>query len=218
MDIWEWVVVTIVTIFTLIGLPYPFADIGKKVKKGKTWARPILSMIYYKFYVKGDLVESFFYFVEEFENFIMPNYTPSFPHMYRELVGKSTFTRMEEKSIDDENEKVQENYFKITRIQKLKRKKIFEQTVREFKNLVVEISKMARDINAMVKDRNMRLEQEYVDRYRFSAREFNNFLRYFRSFLDKTYCYHGVEIEHNRLLDLLILEELFQMQGKSLVD
>jgi hypothetical protein len=214
MDIWEWVVVTIVTIFGLLGLPYPYGNIGKKAKKGKTWARPILSMIYYKFYVKGDLVESFFYFVEEFENFIISNYTPSFPHMYQELVGKSTFTKMEEKSIGDENEKVQAIYFRIKNIQKLERKKVFAQTVREFKELVIEISKMAKNINAMVKDRNIKLEQEYVDRYKFSAREFNNFLRYFRSFLDKTYCYHGVEIEHNRLLDLLIPEELSFMQEK----
>jgi hypothetical protein len=73
---------------------------------------------------------------------------------------------------------------------------------------------MAKNINAMVKDRNIKLEQEYVDRYKFSAREFNNFLRYFRSFLDKTHCYHGAEIEHNRLLDLLIPEELSFMQEK----
>jgi hypothetical protein len=121
---------------------------------------------------------------------------------------------MEEKSIGDENEKVQTIYFKIKNIQKLKRKKVFAQTVREFRELVVEISKMARNINITVKDRNIKLEQEYVDRYKFSAREFNNFLRYFRSFLDKTHCYHGVEIEHYRLLDLLIPEELSLIQQK----
>jgi hypothetical protein len=134
--------------------------------------------------------------------------------MYRELIGKSTFTKMEEKAIGDENEKVEAIYYKIENIQKLKRKKVFAQTVREFKNLVVEISKMAKNINSMVKDRNIKLEQEYIDRYKFSAREFNNFLRYFRSFLDKTHCYHGVEIEHNRLLYLLIPEELPLIQEK----
>jgi hypothetical protein len=70
---------------------------------------------------------------------------------------------------------------------------------------------MARDIKVTIKDKNIdtvTLGEEYIDRYRFSAREFNNFLRYIRSFLDKTNCSHGVEIEHNRLLQLLIPEDL----------
>jgi hypothetical protein len=214
MDIWEWVIVTIVAIFGLLGLPYPYGNIGKKAKKGKTWARPILSAIYYRVYIKGSLAEHFFYFVEEFENLIISNYTPSFPHMYWELIGKSTFTEMEKESILTFINEVQASYLKIKNVQNLKRKKVFEQTVREFKELVVEISRMARNINKMVKDRSIKLEQEYIDRYKFSAREFNNFLRYFRSFLDRTHCYHGVEIEHYRLLDLLIPEELFQVKEK----
>ena len=215
MDIWLWVISTIIILIGLFGVPYPYGKIGKKVKKGYTWSRPILNAIWYKFYVKGDLVESFFYFVEEFENFIISNYTPSFPHMYRELIGKATFSKMEEKYIDDENEKVQSIYFKIKNIQKLKRKQVFAQTVREFKELVVKVSKMAQNIKSTIKDKNINpstLGEEYVNRYKFSAREFNNFLRYFRSFLDKTNCSHGVEIEHNRLLDLLIPEELSLMQ------
>ena len=71
---------------------------------------------------------------------------------------------------------------------------------------------MARNIKKIVKDEHIEpatLEDEYINRYKFSAREFNNFLRYFRSFLDKTHCYHGIEIEHHRLRQLLIPEELF---------
>jgi hypothetical protein len=214
MDIWLLIITAIIILFGLFGVPSPYGKIGKKVKKGYAWSRGLATIVYNRFYVKGSLAESFFYFVEEFENFISSNYIYSFLCMYRELIGKSTFTKMEEKAIGDENEKVEAIYYKIENIQKLKRKKVFAQTVREFKNLVVEISKMAKNINSMVKDRNIKLEQEYIDRYKFSAREFNNFLRYFRSFLDKTHCYHGVEIEHNRLLYLLIPEELPLIQEK----
>jgi hypothetical protein len=70
---------------------------------------------------------------------------------------------------------------------------------------------MAQDIKSTIKDKNINpstLGEEYVNRYKFSAREFNNFLRYFRSFLDKTYCYHGIEIEQYQLLQLLVPEDV----------
>jgi hypothetical protein len=138
MDIW----LLILTILIILGLaPYPYGNIGKKAKKGKTWARPFFSVIYYKFYVKGDLAESFFYFVEEFENFVISNSTLSLSHMYCELVGKSTFSKKEEKYIYDENERVQRIYFKIKNVQKLRRKKVFAQTVKDLRELVVETSK-----------------------------------------------------------------------------
>lgn len=204
---------TILTIlFAVLNVPYPSKKIGKKVKKAYTWTRGLYNVITDKIFIKGDVQESFVYFIEEFENFVEGGYTPSFTHMYRELIGKSKFSKMEEKHIHDENERVQASYLRIKNIQKLRAKKIFKQTIKEFKELVVEISKIARNIKTIVKDKKINsptLAEEYIDRYKFSAREFNNFLRYFRSFLDKTYCYHGVEIEQYQLMQLLVSEELF---------
>lgn len=215
MDIWQWIITTVLTILTILfaglSLPYPSKKIGKKIKKGYSWTRGLYNIITDKFFIKGDVQESFVYFIEEFEYFVMSNYTPSFPHMYGELIGKSKFSKMEEKHIHKEIERVQASYFNIKNVQKLRRKRIFEQTIREFKELVTEISKMARNIKTIIKDKNIlrsTINQEYVDRYKFSAREFNNFLRYFRSFLDKTYCYHEVEIKQYRLMQLLIPEEI----------
>jgi len=212
MDIWLWLIIALFTLLAVLNVPFPSGKIGKKVKKGYTWSRGLYNIINNKLFTKGNVVESFVYFIEEFEYFTISNYAPSFPHMYRELIGKSKFSKMEEKHIDDEIERVQASYFKIKNIQKLKRKKVFKQTIREFRELVVDISKMARNIKEIIKDENLdpsTLAEEYIDRYKFSAREFNNFLRYLRSFLDKTYCYHGYEIEHHRLMQLLVSEELF---------
>jgi hypothetical protein len=222
MDIWEWIIISIITLFTLFGLPYPYAKIGKKVKKGYTWSRGLATIVYDRFYTKPSIVENFFYFVEEFENFIMPNYTPSFPHMYRELVGKATFTNIEERYIDEQNEKVNKKYLEIKNVEKVERKRVFARTVREFKDLVIDVSKIAQTIKSTIRDQNLGQPSvvqtsfarestnwiEYARRYKFSANEFNNFLRYFRSFLDKTSCSHGVEIEQNRLMQLLVPEDL----------
>jgi len=216
MDILEWVIVSLILLFGL-AMPYPSGSIGKKTKKGITWARPILSIIYYRFYVKGELAESFFDHVEEFQNFVDIGYTPAFPSMYRELLEKSQFSQIERKHIDKETGRIQETYLRIKRVQKLKRKNVFKQTVRDFKELIEDVSKMARNIGETIRTKFILLNtlgQTYVDNYRFSAREFNNFLRYFRRFLDKTYCSHGVEIEHFKLLDLLVPEELPFMQEK----
>lgn len=224
MDIWEWTLITIFALFGLFGLPYPYGKIGKKVKKGYTWSRGLATIVYDRLYVKSSIVENFFYFVEEFENFIMLNYIPSFPHMYHKLVGKSTFTSLEARYIDEQNEKVNAKYLEIKNVKKVERKGIFAQTVREFRDLVEDVSKMAQNIKSTMRDKNIgqpsvaldrsSLAQEntnwveYFNRYKFSASEFNNFLRYFRSFLDKTSCSHGVEIEQNRLMQLLVPEDL----------
>lgn len=215
MDIWGWIITTILILFGLFVVPYPYGKIGKKVKKGYTWSRGLSKIIYDTIFIKGSILESFVYFIEEFENFVIIAYTPSFPSMYKDLVGKTEFTEMEQKHINDENERVQASYFKIRNAQKLKRKGIFKQAMRDFKELVVDISKMARSIETIIKDKSIdpsTLKQGYIDRFKFSAREFNNFLRYFRSFLDKTYCYHEVEIEHNRLRQLLVPEELVYIE------
>jgi len=209
MDI-EWIITTILILFGLFGVPYPYGKIGKKLKKGYTWSRGLLSIIYDRFYVKGNVLEPFVYFIEEFENFVSSGYTPSFPHMYSELIGKLKFSKMEEKHIHKEIERIEASYTKIKNVQKLRRKRIFKQTVKDFKKLVIETSKMARNIKTIIKEKEIKhsLEQEYINRYRFSAGEFDNFLRYFRIFLDKTYCYHAVEIEQYRLMQLLIPVEL----------
>lgn len=209
MDIWQWLLLmTIAILFGLFGMPSPYGKIGKKLKKGYSWSRGLLTIIYDKFYVKGNTLESFVYYIEEFKNFVDVGYTPSFPHMYSELIGKLKFSKMEEKHIHKEIERIEASYTKIKNVQKLRRKKIFKQTVKDFKKLVIEASKMARNIKTIIKEKEIKrsLEQEYINRYRFSAREFDNFLRYFRSFLDKTYCYHAVEIEQYRLMHLLIPE------------
>lgn len=211
MDIWLWIITTIVILLGLFELPYPYGKIGKKVKKGYTWSRGLATIVYGRFFIKANVVESFFRFVEEFENFIMSDNTLTFPHMYRELIGKATFSKMEEKHIDDENERVQAVYFRIRNVQKLERKKVFAQTVREFRELVEEISKMAHNIKSIMRDKSIdssNLGEEYINRYKFSAKEFNNFLRYFRSFLDKTNCSHGIEIEQYRLMQLLVPEDI----------
>jgi hypothetical protein len=214
MDIWLWTITTILILFGLFGMPSPYGKIGKKVKKSYTWSRGLLTIVYDKYFIKESILESFEYFTEEFENFLISNYTPSFPNMYREIVLKTNFSPMETRYVDDFLDKVQQNYLRIKNTQKIRRKGIFRQTVRELEKLVEDVSKMAKSIETTVKDKKIKLEQEYVDRYRFSAKEFNNFLRYFRSFLDRTHCFHGVEIEHHKLLSLLVSEELPFTQEK----
>lgn len=66
-------------------------------------------IIYNKFFIKGNVVESFVYFIEEFEHFVVSGYTPSFSSLYRDLIGKSKFSKMEEKHIHKEIEGVKQN-------------------------------------------------------------------------------------------------------------
>jgi hypothetical protein len=219
MDIWELIIVAITALFVLFGLPSPSGKIGKKVQKGYVWSRGLATIIYDKLYVKTNIVESFFWYVEELENFIMPNYSPSFSHMYLELLAKAPFAQKENRYMNDKNDKIQATYSKIKNVKKIERKGVFAQTVSEFKDLVIEISKMAQDIKSTMKDKNLGQSsvaldkgnadwKEYNDRYKFSATEFNNFLRDFRRFLDKTNCSHGIEISQYQLMQLLVPEDI----------
>jgi hypothetical protein len=211
MDVGTGIIATVLILIVFFGLPiYPYGKIGKKIKKGYTWSSPIINLIYYRYYIKSSLAESFFYYVEEFENFVSIG-TLAFPNMYRELLEKTQFSQIEKKGIDKETEEMQTTYWRIQRVPKLKRKKVFKQTVKDFKEFVEDTSKMARMIREVINTKNISLSTlgpEFISNYEFSAKEFNNFLRYFRRFLDKTNCQHGVEIEQYRLMQLFIPERL----------
>lgn len=217
MDIWLWIIAIILVVFGLFSVPLPYIQIGKKVKKSYKWTRGFIGVLREKMFINDNVVEHFNYFIEEFQNFVRSDYKPSFTSLYAEIRNKAKLSKMEEKHIQDEIERRKAEYYELKLTRKLNRRKIFRQTVSKFAFLVIDTSKMARSIATTIKEKNLdlrTLEEKFVNQYRFTAKEFNNYLRYFRSFLDRTHCYHGVEIEHYKLLDLLIPEELSLIQEK----
>jgi len=212
MDIISIILTAFLTLFVFFGLPLPYIQIGKKVKKSYKWTIGLVGVLKEKLSVNDNVVEHFNCDIEEFENFVMSGYTPSFTSMYAEVRNKAKLSKMEEKHISDEIARVEGDYYDIKLIKKLNRKKIFRQTVRKFLNLVIDTSKMGKSIIAVIKEKNLDLHtlgDEFLNRYNFTAKEFNYYLRHFRSFLYRTHCYHNVEIEHFRLIDLLIPETIF---------
>jgi hypothetical protein len=120
---------------------------------------------------------------------------------------------MEEKHISDEIAKAERRYREIQATKRLNRKKVFKQTVRKFRDLVIDTANMGKNVVLLIKERNLdpqTIGADFSTRYNFAAKEFNIYVRHFRSFLDRTSCYHNLEIGHYQLLDLLLPEELTQ--------
>lgn len=213
MDIIEIILGFVVLLGLLFGIPIPYIGIGKKMKKGYKWTIGIVGVLREKLFINDNVVEHFNFFVEEFENFVLSGYEPSFTKMYAETRDKARakLSEMEYEHISNEIDKVERGYREIQAVKNLNRKRTFRQTVKKLNNLVVDVSKMAKSIIAVIKDQNLDLETlgaNFSRNYNFETKEFNNYLRYFRSFLDRTHCYHDVEIEHYRLLDLLVPETI----------
>ena len=200
--------------FALLGIPIPYGVIGKKTKKGLKLTKGVMDIVVEKFFVSNDVVEHFNYYIEEFENFTRSDSIHSFPSLYAEITSRAKLSDMERKHVSNETERVDKEYTEIESVEKLNKKKIFKETVKKFHNLVVRISKMAKSIEMVIKKETLdygpaiEAKEAFAKRYNFTAKEFNIYLRHFRSFLDRTYCYHNVEIKHNRLRNLLVPEEI----------
>lgn len=195
----------------LVGVPLPYIGIGKKIKKGWKLTYGIISFAKEKIFVNDDTVEHFTWFIEEFENYVQSNSTLSFLYMYWEVRNKTKLSKLESEHISDETKNIQERYNRIRDAEKLNRKKNFRENVKEFQKLVKDLAKMVKRMLEIINEKKLRSSELSVDflfYYNFSATQFNHYLASFRNFLDRTYCFHSIEIEPYRLMQLLIPEEI----------
>lgn len=146
---------------------------------------------------------------EGLENFILRGYSPSFTHMYSEL-GQKLKSKREKEHIEREIQNIEREYRKIRDAEGLNRKETFQEMVKHFKRVIEHATEIAKDVVKLVEEKtsDSKLSEELINNYKFTAREFNVFIRSFRNFLDRTHCYHNIEIEHYRLMNLLIPEEM----------
>lgn len=191
------------------GIPLSYIKIGKTIKKSSKYAMGIIGYLREKLFVNENVVERFTWFIEEFDNFILRGYSPSFTHMYSELSQKLRSKR-EREHILREIETIEREYRKIRDAEGLNRKGTFQEIVKRLKVVIEHTSEMAKDVVKLVEERtsDSEVSEELINNYRFTAREFNIFIRSFRNFLDRTHCYHNIEIKHYRLMNLLIPEEM----------
>ena len=194
----------------LFGIPLPYIKIGKKIKKSSKWTMGLIGYLREKLFVNDNVIEHFTWLIEEFDNFVSISYTPSFTSMYSKLSSKAKLSKMEKTHISREIESLERRFQAVKNAEGVNRKKVFKEAVKDFKKLVVDTSKMARDVIELVEKRTegSKLPEEILNRYKFTASEFNLYIRRFRNFLDRTHCYHNIEIEHHRLRNLLLPEEL----------
>ncbi len=201
----------VILLLLLFNVPLGYVQIGKKVKKGTKLTYGIISFVKERLFVSDDVVERFNWFIEELDHYVNYSYTTSLTSMWREIRGKTKLTKMESKYLSDKVQNLSDRYLLIQQTGKLGRKKIFRETVKKFKELVVDVSRMARGISRAVDEKTFdpsRLKEDFQNRYGFGARQFNIYLVSFRRYLDRTFCFHNIEIEYHRLRQLLISEEI----------
>lgn len=211
MDIVTIVISIMILIFMLVGVPLPYIGIGKKIKKGWKLTYGIISFAKERLFVNDEIVERFTWFLEEFENYVDPAYTPSFASMYMEVQDKAKLSKIESEHVSEEIRNVQDKYHNIQDTKNLCRKGIFRDSMKDFKKLVIDVTKMVRRMLEMINENKLlssELRKDFLARYKFTATQFNDYLASFRRFLDRTYCFHSIEIKHNRLMRLLIPEEI----------
>ena len=200
---------------TIFAFPLPYIKIGKKIKKTSKYTMGIVGYIREKLYVSDDVVERFTWFMEEFDNFVSISYNPSFTNLYNEVSSKVKLSRIEKKHISGEINNLERRFLEVKETDRLNRKATFREAIKNFKKLVVDTSKMVKDITKIVKERpeTTKLPKDFFERYKFTASEFNLYIRRFRVFLDRTHCYHDTEIEHHSLLRILLVPEELPFEG-----
>jgi len=204
----ELVLGVAILLFIILGVPLPYIQIGKKTKKGYKYTIGIVGFLKKKIFVDDDVVERFNWYIEEFENFISGGNVLSFASICNKVLPKIKLTETEKKYILEELIKMEESFYNIERRRKLNRRDVFKDTVKEFISLIRNTSKIIKEQIKLVQERKQtKIEKELLELYSFSAKQYNDYLRHLRVFLDRTSCYHNIKITHYDLMHKYFVPE-----------